>query len=64
MGNKQIEQTDYRFGLGDKYGRANCGRCGKRRRINAHWQSKNLVMCRECSLAPGVAFATSLGGSR
>ena len=39
-----------------------CSRCHRRRKVNAHWQDTGVVMCRDCSRAPGVAFAASYRG--
>ena len=37
-----------------------CSRCGKRRRVSAHWQDTNTVLCEPCALTDGVAFNYSL----
>lgn len=62
MSSKPITTTDYRYGIGDKYGRAECSQCHRFRRINAYWKDKNRVLCHECSTAPGIAFAASVRG--
>lgn len=59
---KIITKQDYRYGLGDKYGRRKCGSCSKRRVINAHWKDTNKVLCKGCSIEPGKALSYSVRG--
>lgn len=47
--NSVIRETDYRRGISDKYGRAICGGCGRRRKINARWDNPLRVLCKPCS---------------
>lgn len=62
MSSKVIDKTDYRYGLGDKYGRRNCDNCGKYRRINAYWSQTNKVLCTECSISGNNALNYSMRG--
>lgn len=40
--------------------RRTCSRCGRRRKVNAWWPRSGKRLCKECSLAPDVAFCYSV----
>ena len=60
MSSQLITESDYRYGIGDKYGRAKCSRCRMFRRINAYWQNTGRVLCTDCSHIKGQTFAESV----
>ena len=37
-----------------------CSECGHRRKINAKWEDTGAVLCRPCSLIPGMALRYSI----
>lgn len=54
--------SDYRHAISgiDKYGRRKCDNCGKLRKVNAYWPSKNVVVCTECSHITEVVYRHSV----
>lgn len=64
MSNKVLEPTDYRYGLGDRYGRRICSECGKRRKINAYWADTHKVLCKQCALTGSNTLNYSMRGGK